>query len=410
MIPLIKYNVKETTSSYGYDVITLGGAVGGYQTFSSVLQDGEALYYYMNDLSGTEWELGSGCYIAGIIYKSAIIYSSNSNLPVNFSAGSKIIFLTDDYEGINGGDTLITEGALIDSATSKTTPADTDMIGLMDSAASNILKKLSWLNLKNTLKTYFDTLYQAILVSGTNIKTINGNSILGSGNITTSGYDPLSEQIFFQDFVFDTSQGSTANYTFGTQGGSGQTGALLSHTYTNAVGVFRLTSGTTASTGLSLQTNPQQIGAFRPSTYAATFVGRINMNQLSDATNRYIIRVGLITAAYNSNPASGIFFRYSDNVNSGKYECVCRNANVETVINTTIAPAISTNWDKLEWRINAAGTSVEFFINNVSQGTIATNIPTTTYLLMWFVLHKVSGASSQLMDIDAYYFKITRTI
>lgn len=406
MIPIIKDNVQETTSSYGYDHIILLGAVSGYVSFGSITEDGSSIYYYISDLLGVEWECGLGIYFDNTIIRANCIYSSNSNNYVNFLTGSKIVFLTDNLKAEGAGDTLVSEGALIDSATAKTTPVDTDMFGLMDSAASNILKKISWLNIKNTL----NTLYQAILVSGTNIKTINGNSILGSGNITTSGYDPLSEQIFFQDFVFDTSQGSTFNYTFGTQGGSGQAGALLSHTYTNAVGVVRLTSGTTASTGLSLQTNPQQIGGFRPSTYAATFVGRCNMNQLSDSTNRYIIRVGLITAAYNANPASGIFFRYSDNVNSGKYECVCRNANVETVINTTIAPAISTNWDKLEWRINAAGTSVEFFINNVSQGTITTNIPTTTYLLLWFVLHKVSGSSSQLMDIDAYYFKITRTI
>lgn len=32
-----------------------------------------------------------------------------------------------------------------------------------------------------------DTSKQAILVSGTNIKTVNGNSLLGSGNITISG-------------------------------------------------------------------------------------------------------------------------------------------------------------------------------------------------------------------------------
>ncbi|MBK7298621.1 MAG: hypothetical protein IPI91_19225 [Flavobacteriales bacterium] len=58
-------------------------------------------------------------------------------------------------------ETTTTIGALINSATAKTTPVDADMIGLMDSAASNVLKKLSWANIKATLKTYFDTLYSS---------------------------------------------------------------------------------------------------------------------------------------------------------------------------------------------------------------------------------------------------------
>jgi len=54
------------------------------------------------------------------------------------------------------------------AATAKTTPVDADLFPIVDSAASNVLKKLSWLNLKATLKTYFDTLY----------------SVVGSGNIS----------------------------------------------------------------------------------------------------------------------------------------------------------------------------------------------------------------------------------
>jgi len=53
-------------------------------------------------------------------------------------------------------------GTLINSANSKTPPIDADQLGLMDSAAGNILTKLSWANVKATLKTYFDTLYASI--------------------------------------------------------------------------------------------------------------------------------------------------------------------------------------------------------------------------------------------------------
>jgi hypothetical protein len=41
----------------------------------------------------------------------------------------------------------------------KVTPVDADSMGLIDSAAANVLKETTWANIKTTLKTYFDTLY-----------------------------------------------------------------------------------------------------------------------------------------------------------------------------------------------------------------------------------------------------------
>lgn len=83
-------------------------------------------------------------------------------------------------------ETATSVGGLINGAAEKTTPVNADKIPLADSAASNILKWLSFTNLKAFLKTYFDTLYQVVLASGTNIKTVNGASLLGSGDLTIS--------------------------------------------------------------------------------------------------------------------------------------------------------------------------------------------------------------------------------
>jgi hypothetical protein len=68
-----------------------------------------------------------------------------------------------NLSGTNTGDeTTTTIGALINGAADKATPIDADYVGLMDSAAANILKKLSWANIKATLKTYFDSLYSLL--------------------------------------------------------------------------------------------------------------------------------------------------------------------------------------------------------------------------------------------------------
>lgn len=99
--------------------------------------------------------------------------------------------------------------------TDKTTPVNADSFTITDSAASNVFKKLTFTNLKAFLKTYFDSLYpsgsgtstgtntgdnatnsqysglaaskQDALVSGTNLKSINSTSLLGSGNLVIAG-------------------------------------------------------------------------------------------------------------------------------------------------------------------------------------------------------------------------------
>lgn len=93
--------------------------------------------------------------------------------------------------GVNtGNETTQTIGNLINSANSKTTPVDADQLGLMDSATGNILTKLSWANVKATLKTYFDTLYSAIGSSffiGTT--SIANNRASGSQTLTGVSID-----------------------------------------------------------------------------------------------------------------------------------------------------------------------------------------------------------------------------
>ena len=70
------------------------------------------------------------------------------------------------FSGASGGATnapnITVLSVLLNSADAKTTPVDADTLPITDSAASNVLKKVTWLSIKTTLKTYFDTLYATV--------------------------------------------------------------------------------------------------------------------------------------------------------------------------------------------------------------------------------------------------------
>lgn len=70
----------------------------------------------------------------------------------------------------------------ISSATSKATPVDADMLPLYDSAATTTQTKLSWANVKATMKTYLDGVYLALVAPGTsgNLLTSNGAAWVSS--------------------------------------------------------------------------------------------------------------------------------------------------------------------------------------------------------------------------------------
>jgi hypothetical protein len=90
---VVKDRVKETTTTVGTGTITLAGAVSGFQAFS-VIGDGNSTYYTI--AGGSEWEVGVGTYTASgtTLSRDSILESSNSGSAVDFSAGTKDVFVT----------------------------------------------------------------------------------------------------------------------------------------------------------------------------------------------------------------------------------------------------------------------------------------------------------------------------
>lgn len=69
------------------------------------------------------------------------------------------------------------------AATSKDTPVDADEVPLVDSAATYGLKKLTWANIKATLKVYFDTLYEVASAVSNHAALTTGVHGVGAGTV-----------------------------------------------------------------------------------------------------------------------------------------------------------------------------------------------------------------------------------
>lgn len=97
-----------------------------------------------------------------------------------------------DGQAFNGSADITVIAPGTHAATGKTTPVDADELPLVDSAASNVLKKLTWANLKATLKTYFDTLYQAAgtYLTPTSTSTLTNKRVTKRTGTTTSSATP----------------------------------------------------------------------------------------------------------------------------------------------------------------------------------------------------------------------------
>jgi hypothetical protein len=159
-------------------------------------------------------------------------------------------------------------------------------------------------------------------------------------------------------------------------------------------GLLRVTDG--ASAGIHLDENsatfPFILGG---ATFSLNFV--LSLATLSSAGNRYTCYVGLMDD-FPLAPSDGVYFSYSDNVNSGKWLLNCTKASVTTSVDTGIAAG--TGYVNLGIQVNAAGTSVTATINGTAVGTpIATNIPIVAIgpEILW--LRSTGALPSALIDL-----------
>jgi len=97
MALVVNDRVKETSTTTGTGTFSLAGAVTGFETFVAGIGNSNTTYYAIVNTNNGEFEVGLGTVTDGTpdtLARTTIISSSNSDSAVDFSSGTKNVFVT----------------------------------------------------------------------------------------------------------------------------------------------------------------------------------------------------------------------------------------------------------------------------------------------------------------------------
>lgn len=370
--------------------------------------------------------------------KDTVVIDGTSRAP-NFFTGATL------YSALT---TLFPKG----NAGSAATGLNSDGTYSPDSSAHYINTATSLKNADSLLDAQVFSNSQSITTNNQAISTSNTRTALFLGAMTSTQRDALSSPTV-GSLLYNTTTGvmevyEDATWTWMPAGGMGNTNwnnrygfdyvrnfmnvnndAVLAQSTPNS-GLIVANQAPTGSTseagpicGLYTQTLANGRAAFI-SSIGTVILGsgltmvemRIYLPVLSNSTDRYVFYAGFSNNSAGIDPANGAGIFYDEggvsagSTATGNWQLSVSNNNTRTIVATSVAVAATTYY-KLRTEINAAGTAVKFFINDVlvnPGGTdITTNIPTgqTRSTGINVFMAKQVGTTSRGAFINALRFR-----
>lgn len=174
---------------------------------------------------------------------------------------------------------------------------------------------------------------------------------------------------------------------------------------TNDYGLLQCDTGTTA-TGRGMAVGSTDM--FTMGAGVTTFETRVYLDDLSDDTEDFTFFAGFSDSVGSTFGVDTVAFRYSDDELAGNWVGFTRSNSTETTCDTTVAVTADA-WHKLKLVVNAAGTSVGFYVGGTLRCTITTNIPTTTARSTGIVpvqILKTLGNTQRNVYVDYTYIRV----
>jgi hypothetical protein len=203
----------------------------------------------------------------------------------------------------------------------------------------------------------------------------------------TWGNSPFYQQAlggvkYFTDF--DNTASSTLNLATFVGGASAfvvRNAVTIPNQTSNQIGFAQYQTGL-SSTGYANHFTEGNVGRqFVFGGGSWVFETFVNVETLSTVTERFRFVTGFGDNPTNASDSNAVLFTYDEGgvqngtVASPNWQCVTSVGAVRTLTTTSTA-VVASAWVKLRIEVNAAGTSVTFYVNGTLVATHTTNIPT----------------------------------
>jgi hypothetical protein len=237
--------------------------------------------------------------------------------------------------------------------------------------------------------------------------------LTAASNVSIASPDLSTTFELFDDFVSTISSGIGGSNTVGeTQwdtysSGAGSSVSVTVTPTTDSWGQVQLVSGTNSAGKAAIN---KILTGFVFGGAEITVEARIKIVTLSDATNEYWVAAGFLDTLTSKTQVDGAWIEYDRAVSGNVWRFKTSSAGVSTTQVTT-TPVVAGSWVKLKTVINAAASSVSYYINGTLVGTaITTNIPTGGNTIgPAIALIKSAGSTSRLINIDFWREKVVFT-
>jgi hypothetical protein len=185
---------------------------------------------------------------------------------------------------------------------------------------------------------------------------------------------------YFNDFDSSVKYDKLVSLTGGVAAATQRLNNNVPNQTANQIGIAHYQTGT-ATTGWAMHITEQSANGMQFQFGGGTWMyeSYIEVNTLSDATDRFRFVSGFGNVATSGVETNGAFFTYDEGgvsngtIASPNWQCVTINNGVRTL--TTTSVAVTTTWTKLRIIVNASATSVTFFINGTLVATHTSTIP-----------------------------------